>query len=134
MRINIISPSGKKVYEDVSSFSVRTQSGQLKILPHHANLLSALEITELVINSAEFSKPQIFAINGGVLKFADDEAFILTDEMVLAQDIIEKEIKEAREKGLERQAVEPIQTDLIQIEKEIKYEKLKHKIRDKYGE
>lgn len=134
MKINIISPSGKKVYENVSSFSVRTGIGQLEILPGHTDLLSALEISELVINSGEFSKPQVFAVNGGVLKFADNEAVILTDEMALAQDIIEAEIKEAKEKGKEKQAAEPIQSDLIQIEKEIKYEKLKHKIRDKYGE
>lgn len=134
MKINIISPSGKKVYEDVSSFSVMTEAGQLVILPGHADLLSALEISELVINSGEFSKPQVFAVNGGVLKFADNEAFILTDEMALAQDIIEAEIRQAKEKGKEKQAAEPINTDLIQIEKEIKYEKLKHKIRDNYGE
>lgn len=134
MKINIISPSGKKVYEDVFSFSVMTEAGQLVILPGHADLLSALEISELMIDSKGFSKPQVFAVNGGVLKFASNEAFILTDEMVLAQDIIEAEIRQAKEKGKEKQAAEPIKSDLIQIEGEIKYEKLKHKIRDKYGE
>ncbi|MDP4010155.1 MAG: ATP synthase F1 subunit epsilon [Candidatus Shapirobacteria bacterium] len=133
LTVSIVSPTSQKKYENVKSFVISTQDGEIEILPNHSHIISALSIGQLSIKQLNVDKPEVIAINEGIMKVAENEAQIMTNNLALADDIIDKEIEEALEKAKLKLASNLLPSELIQIEKEIKYEMLKRKIRDSLG-
>jgi F-type H+-transporting ATPase subunit epsilon len=131
MKLTIISQTKKLYEQDIVMVTVPGKEGELGILPGHANLISILDIGEVKIK--EKDKEVTLAINGGIIEVKNDELIILANEAALAHELVTKEIDEAIKMAeiKRRSVLEP--TELIQLEKQLRYEKLKRKMTDKLG-
>jgi len=131
MKLVVLSPTNKIIYENVDKILLDSEAGQVEILPHHQKMISALNIgtAKIVIDG----KSQILVINGGVIKIENDELEILTSGAIPSQDIIEKDIEKALLLAQKKITPTTLPTELIRIEKEIKYQKLKQKMREQLG-
>jgi ATP synthase F1 epsilon subunit len=131
MKLIVMSPTSKIIYENVDKILLDSEAGQVEILPQHQKMVSALNIGSATVTIAD--KKIILAINGGVIKIENDEAEILTSEAISSQDIIEKDIEKALLLAQKKITPTTLPTELIRIEKEIKYQKLKQKMREQLG-
>lgn len=131
MKLTVLSPTNKIVYENVDKILLDSEAGEVEVLPHHQKMISALNIgvAKITIND----KKQILVINGGVIKIENDEMEILTSGAVVSQDIIEKDIEKAILLAQNKITPTTLPTELIRIEKEIKYQKLKQRMREQLG-
>ena len=131
MKLVVISPTNKIVYENVNKLLLDSEVGQVEILPQHQKMISALNIGMAKVVMGENN--QILVINGGVIKIENDELEILTSGAIPSQDIIEKDIEKALLLAQKKITPTTLPTELIRIEKEIKYQKLKQKMREQLG-
>lgn len=131
MKLTIISQTKKLYEQDIKMVTVPGKEGELGILPGHVNLISILDTGEVKIK--EKDKEVTFVINGGIIEIKNDELIILANEAALAPELVAKEIDEAIKMAEEKRRglLEP--TELIQLEKQLRYEKLKRKMTDKLG-
>ena len=131
MKLIIISQTKKLYEQDIKMVTVPGKEGELGILPGHVNLISILDTGEVKIK--EKDKEVTFVINGGIIEIKNDELIILANEAALAPELVAKEIDEAIKMAEEKRRglLEP--TELIQLEKQLRYEKLKRKMTDKLG-
>lgn len=124
MQIKIISAS-KKVFEsnNVDKVSIPTTTGRICVLKKHSNLLSTLELGELIITFKNNVEKRL-VLNGGLLQVVNDEILILADEAYLEENLVAEEIEEAIRRAEEQISTEKLQpSELIQLEKQLKFEK-----------
>lgn len=126
MKLIILSPTKKIIYEDVKMLHLESEAGEIEILPGHEKFVSALNIGVAKIKTND--KVEVLAINGGVIKVENDVLEIITSEAMLTQDIVKKDIEKALVAAQQKMSTTILPTELIRIEKEIKYQKLKQKM------
>ena len=127
MNLKVISQT-KKVFEgEVNSVSIPGTLGYMGIFPGHTNLISTLEIGKVKIQLPN-KKEKILAINGGLVQVYKDQVTILVQEAVLAEKIVKQEIDKALKNAKEKKSGDLPPSELIQLEKQIKYAKLKQKV------
>ncbi|KKQ34691.1 MAG: ATP synthase epsilon chain [candidate division WS6 bacterium GW2011_GWA2_37_6] len=124
MKVKVVSSAAKLFEEEnVNSISLPGEAGQMQILNDHTDIVSNLKIGEVVVKHGENSEKIV--INGGLLVFRKNEALVLANEATKAGDLVEAEIDKAiaqAEKKLESE-LEP--SELIQLERILRYEKFK---------
>ncbi len=130
MILKIISQTEKLFEDEVKEIYAPTTTGEIGILPKHSNLITLLDIGILKVKLKN-SKVKLIPINGGLLKVSRDEIIVLAQEATLPEHIIEKEIDEAIENAQKKISSKLPPSELIQLEKQIRYEKLKRKVREK---
>lgn len=129
MNLKIVSAT-KSIFEGkILSVTAPTTNGTVQILPHHIEFISTLEIGELCISTKKEEK--YFVINGGFIQVQDDNIIILANEAESSSSIIKSEIDEAIRKSNEKIASDLPSSELIQLEKQIRYEKLKQKVQSR---
>ena len=128
MLVNILS-SSKQVLkmDDVKGLNVPTTSGQIGIYPGHAGLVSTLDIGELVVKTKDNGDKRI-AVSGGFISVKNDKVEILCDDAVMGEEIVLAEIEKAEKKASEKMASKLPEKELIELEKQLKYEKFKRKL------
>ncbi|MFA7301565.1 MAG: ATP synthase F1 subunit epsilon [Candidatus Shapirobacteria bacterium] len=131
MNLTVLSPTTKHIYEDVKGVVIESEAGIIEVLPEHQKLISALSIGVARVKMGD--KTEILVINGGVLKVEKDELEIITSNAVPPRDIIEKDIEKALLLAQNKITPTTLPTELIRIEKEIKYQKLKQRTREQLG-
>jgi F-type H+-transporting ATPase subunit epsilon len=131
MKLKIISQT-RKIYEGLVDYvTVPGELGQMGILPGHANIISLLDVGEVKITVD--GKNTFIAINGGIIEVKKNNIIILANEAALPEEIIEKEIDNAIKMAEKKLASKLEPSELIQLERHIRYEKLKRKLKDKLG-
>lgn len=95
--LKIITPIKTVLSEEIDQLTLPTATGEIGILPNHANLFTKITPGEMTIKNN--GKEQIFAVTGGFLQVSKNEATILADYVVRAQDIEVAKVKEARERA-----------------------------------
>jgi len=124
MKIKIVSSSAELLtLEEVKAVYAPTSDGVVGILPGHVNLVSTLEIGELKIKAEKEEKTVI--LNGGIIQVKDDEILVLADEASLSDNLIREEIDIAVENAQQQLAGDLEPSELIQLEKKLRYEKFK---------
>ncbi len=85
IKCKIVTPDG--LYKETLSsiINVGTIDGQRGILPKHMPIVLVLDISRMTL--VENDKRQHYAIGGGMLYFADDEATILVNAIESQDDI-----------------------------------------------
>jgi F-type H+-transporting ATPase subunit epsilon len=104
-------------------------SGQSGILPGHAAFVTTLEVGELKLKEA--GQDISIAINGGFARIANDRIFILAEEAQLSNELVAQEIGEALQRAQEKLAGPLEPTEMIRIEREIRYHKLRQEMSGK---
>lgn len=124
MQVKIISSSGE-IYktENAESLSAPGESGDMQILDKHADIVSVLKIGEVRVKKG--SELEKIVINGGMLVFRDNIGIILANEADKPQDLVESEIDKAIQSAEEKLASDIEPSELIQLEKRLRYEKFK---------
>jgi F-type H+-transporting ATPase subunit epsilon len=84
--LEIVTPSGPVLREDVSYVAAPSVKGELGVLPGHVPVLAALRAG--IVTYARGGEEKRLAIAEGFLELADDRALILTDK-VMRRDAID---------------------------------------------
>ena len=96
LKINVITPTFTKSFEDVSLLNINTVGGELTILPEHYPLISSFDATKVIIKK---NKDKILAFAGdGLLNVKENEIILICSAFTLKDDI---DIERAK-KSLER--------------------------------
>ncbi len=126
MLLKIIA-SSKNLYEgEVLEVYAPATKGQMGILPNHENMISTLEVGEMKVKTKEGI--ETFVLNGGFIEIKNNVIIVLADEAQAAKDLVQKEVAEAIKFAEEKKAGELPPAELIRLEKQLRYEKLKKKV------
>jgi len=100
IRLDIVTAERVVFSEDVDVVVAPGVEGQLGILPHHAPLMTTLQVGELRVRKGgeEFS----LAISGGFLEVRPDRVIILADTAERAEEIDVARAEEAKRRAEER--------------------------------
>lgn len=88
LTVRIVSPQGVVYEHHAYSCTVKALDGGMTILPNHAPIMAALDISAVVVKRlTEDNQQDFIAINGGVLEMRDNNCEIVTSYGVRARDI-----------------------------------------------
>lgn len=97
IKLDIVTAEGVVFSEDVDVVVAPGIEGQLAILPHHAPLMTTLQVGELRVRRGgeEFS----LAISGGFLEVRPDRVIVLADTAERAEEIDIARAEEAKRRA-----------------------------------
>jgi len=85
--------------------------GYLGVLANHAPLMTSLNPGKLVV-SIHDGEDQVFAVSGGLLKVADNEAVVLADAVETPEEIDLDRAMQAKERAEERLRARKVEVDM----------------------
>lgn len=97
--LKIVSPS-KVEYEgdNVTYLKVRTENGDLGILPNHSNLMCLLGDGMMILRTLD--KEDSYFVSGGFLEVSNNFVTLLAEDIMLAEN--EEEVRKIKKETLER--------------------------------
>lgn len=125
LKVKISSAKKSSEYSEVVSITVPSTKGEIEILPEHMPLITELEQGTITIETQGGKKTTMLS-SGGYARVQNDEVGLLLDEVDLAEELVEEEIKQAianAEKMIANPELPP--SELIQLEKRLRYERFK---------
>jgi F-type H+-transporting ATPase subunit epsilon len=97
IKLEIVTPEGRKLSEDVSAFTAQSTEGEFGVLPGHRPLAAALK-TGIVSYTSGGKLTQV-AVGPGFVELLADKAVLLTQSFCRKEDIdpvrVRLELKEA---------------------------------------
>jgi len=114
IRLDIVTAERVVYSDDVDLVVAPGIEGQLGILPHHAPLMTTLQVGELWVKKGreEFS----LAISGGFLEVRPDRVIILADAAERAEEIDIARAEEAKRRAEEQLSRHPPEVDAARTE------------------
>lgn len=107
IHFELVTLQGIKFKQNVFEVQLPTTEGLIGVFKNHAPLV-AMAVPGIVTIRHKEGEPddmqEHVAINGGVVEISEDNVRVLVDEADLAEEINEKEIKEAHERALKLRA------------------------------
>lgn len=97
LHLEIITPEKIVYKDDVSEVTVKTDNGQISILPGHVNLLTKVLPCEMIVKKG--NQEHFLAITGGFLEISNNSLNLLADYAIRAEDIEIAKIQEAQKKA-----------------------------------
>ncbi|HQG58010.1 MAG TPA: ATP synthase F1 subunit epsilon [Candidatus Dojkabacteria bacterium] len=131
MELKIISQTKELFTGEVDWIMANTVKGQIQILPNHVNMVTQLDIGEIKYKLE--GKTVSVASSGGLLVVRENKVMILADEAYLSEELASLDIDNVIKMAEEKKASFTLPAELIQIEKQIRFEKLKKKMSDNLG-
>jgi F-type H+-transporting ATPase subunit epsilon len=102
IKLEIVTPEAKTYSEDVDMVTLTGTEGEMGILPQHMPLMTQLVAGEII---ARKGSTNIFlAVGDGFVQVTGDRVAILTDMAILAENIDEAKVEEARQRAEARLA------------------------------
>lgn len=101
MHLDVITPDKKAFSGEVKFVVVRTELGELGILPRHADLVAALEIAPLRIDLPDGTR-KFMANFGGFMEVKNNVISIVTPNCETPEEIDEDRAKRAKARAEER--------------------------------
>ena len=80
IRLEVVTPEGSALDDDVDEFTSPSAQGQFGVLPGHLPLLAALRTG--IVTYRKGSQTVSFAVGSGFVEVADDHAILLTDKLM----------------------------------------------------
>jgi len=105
LRLDIVTPEKQLFSGEVDSVLAPGAEGELGILPHHAPLMAALTMGELVARRGE--EELLFAIYGGFIQVLPDRVIVLADVGERADEVDAERAERARREAEELLKKEP---------------------------
>jgi F-type H+-transporting ATPase subunit epsilon len=112
--LQIVSPEGNVLKEEVEFVVLPGGAGELGILPNHAALIAGLDIG--VIRYTKNGDIKRAAIAGGFVEVVDNSATVLADTAELGEEIDLARAVEAKERALNRLSSRTNEIDLRRAE------------------
>lgn len=95
--LEIVTPDGVKLSENVSELTATSVDGEFGVLPSHRPMLAAL--TTGIVTYVKNGEKHAVAVGPGFVEVADDKALLLTDRFITKDQIdpviVRKELKDA---------------------------------------
>jgi F-type H+-transporting ATPase subunit epsilon len=99
--LEIVTPDGVKLTEQVTELTAPSVDGEFGVLPGHQAMLAALTTGIVTLSTKGGGEKTAVAVGAGFFEVADDHAVILTDRFIRKADIdpvlVRKELKEVDE-------------------------------------
>lgn len=119
IRFELVTLDGVKFGQEVHEVILPTPDGYIAVFPHHMPLVSLAVAGIVSIRKRPDDKDERmdqFAINGGVIEVLDNAVRVLVDEADRAEEINEKEARQAyeRAKQLKQAAKDQVSLDHAQ--------------------
>ncbi len=100
LHLKIITPMRTAAEVDVSSIQVPSISGQMEVLPGHADIIAAVANGELLYFPLHGESKSLF-VGGGFLQVEQDHVLLVTDTALEADEIDPSSVEQALEKAKE---------------------------------
>ncbi len=130
IKVRIISQTKTLFDSQCESISLPTTTGQITILPNHSNLISLLDMGQVVVKTTGDGIKEML-ISGGTASFTNNSLTILTEDGVASDELVKVEIEEALKNAREHKATQLDPTELIQLEKQLRFEMFKKNFIDR---
>ena len=115
MHLDVITPDKTAFSGDVNFVVVRTEMGELGILPRHADLVVALELAPLRVDFPDGTR-HFMANFGGFLEIKDNVITVVTPNCELPEEIDVERAKRAKARAEERLASKNAEIDFHRAE------------------
>ncbi len=125
--VKINSAHKSSEYSDVSSLKLPSLKGEIEVLPDHMPLITELDQGEIVLELVGGQTVSLL-LSRGYARVKNGEVQLLLDDVDLSDELVAEEIKQAienSEKMIANTDLPP--TELIQLEKRLRYERFKLK-------
>ena len=96
----ILTPYGRYFDGDVEFLEVHSEKYNLGILPGHADLISTLAISKMIIRA--FGQQMEYAIGGGVIRVEKDKTTLILDSVERSDEIDINRAQDAKRRAEER--------------------------------
>lgn len=116
--MSVVTPSGPVLEEDYEMIVVKTENGELGVLPGHIPLVAPLDIG--AIRLKKNNETHKVAVTGGFMEVRPDKVTILAPAAELASDIDIARAKEAKERAERRLDQKQDDTDFQRAELALK--------------
>jgi len=97
LKLEIITPDGTLLSEQVESITLSGADGELTILPGHARLMTQLAPGEMLL--CQGGQNRLLAVGQGLAFVKSDSVSIATDMAIPAENIDEAKAEEARQRA-----------------------------------
>jgi F-type H+-transporting ATPase subunit epsilon len=108
----ILTPEGSIFDDEVTGVRVPGEMGSFEVKTLHANIISSLDIGEILVRKAAGGE-QHFAVTGGFVEVVDNTLTLLAEAAEPVEDIDVERAKEAKQRARER-----LESDDKDIDKE----------------
>jgi len=126
IRLDIVTAERMVYSDEVDMVIAPGVMGALGILPHHAPLVTALEVGELRVKKGEIEEH--FAIGGGFMEVLPDRVIVLADTAEHADEIDIARAEAARERAERLLRGGPPREDLTRIEGALRRSRVRLKV------
>jgi len=107
--VSVVTQVKKILEQEAGYLRLRTSEGDIGILPNHAPFVAELSMGKMEIESPNKDRRDIYFLSGGFLEISDNQATVITDEILPIEEIdIESEqtLVENLKKELEKVSTE----------------------------
>ncbi|MGD8426087.1 MAG: ATP synthase F1 subunit epsilon [Balneolaceae bacterium] len=100
-KAQILTPEGCLFDDEVTGVKVPGEMGSFEMKTLHANIISTLEIGEILVRKAT-GENKHFAVTGGFVEMVDNKLTLLAEAAELVEEIDVTRAREAKKRALER--------------------------------
>lgn len=100
IQLQMITPKGLYLKEEVESVHVTTIEGETTILTNHMPIVAMLKVSPCIVTINK--EKHYYAIGEGLLQFKDNKMNILTDSIESQADIDEQRAQAAKDRAMQR--------------------------------
>jgi len=100
-KAQILTPEGTLLDEEATGVRVPGELGSFEVKTLHANIISTLEIGDILVRKATGEEQQ-FAVTGGFVEVVDNKLTLLAEAAEPVKEIDVERAKEAKERAQER--------------------------------
>ena len=100
LKLDIVTPQGIVVSEDVDMVTIPAIEGEMGVYPQHMRVITQLVPGELIVTKGE--EQQSLAVGEGLVDVGTDRVSIVTDMAIRAERIDETQVEEARARAAAR--------------------------------
>jgi F-type H+-transporting ATPase subunit epsilon len=100
LKLEIVTPDGVVLSEDVELVTLPGIEGQLGVLPHHVRLMTRIVPGEILVRRN--GQDDYYAVGGGLVEVTGKSVVIATDMAIAAEKIDEAKVEEARQRAADR--------------------------------
>lgn len=111
-KAQILTPEGSLFHDEVTGVRVPGTMGSFEVKTLHANIISTLEVGEILVRKAT-GEEKHFAVTGGFVEVVDNTLTLLAEAAEPVEEIDVERAKEAKERAEER-----LESDDPEINKE----------------
>ena len=97
----IVTPEGSIFDDEVTGVRVPGEMGSFEVKTLHANIISSLEIGEILVRKAAGGE-QSFSVTGGFVEVIDNTLTLLAEAAEPVEEIDVERAKEAKERAVKR--------------------------------